>query len=43
MGTEVADSETQPIAPWWELELLGEGDAVDEGGLILRRIEVEVE
>ena len=42
MGAEVADSEAQPIAPWWELQLLGEGDAVGEGGLILRGIEVEI-
>ena len=43
MGAEVADPEAQPIAPWRELQLLGEADAVGERGLILRGIEVEIE
>jgi hypothetical protein len=39
MGAEVADSEAQPIAPWWELQLLGEGDTAGKDSLILRGIE----
>ena len=43
MGAEVADSEAQPITPWWKLKLLGEGDAVGKDSPILRGIEVEIE